>query len=49
MLNLKIVSAFDVVAERKQIDFEKVATNVNKVQYEIVLRNDKTCRSGGGE
>jgi hypothetical protein len=41
VLNLKIGTAFDVVAERKQIDFEKVATNVYEVEYEIVLRNHK--------
>jgi hypothetical protein len=42
VLNLKIGHAFDVVAERKQIDFEKVASNVYEVEYEIVLRNHKT-------
>ena len=40
-LNLKIGNAFDVVAERKQIDFQKVATNVYEVEYEIALRNHK--------
>ncbi len=41
-LNLKIGHAFDVVAERKQIDFEKISTNVYEMEYEIVLRNHKT-------
>jgi hypothetical protein len=41
-LNLKIGNAFDVVAERKQIDFEKIAVNVFEVEYEITLRNHKT-------
>ena len=41
-LNLKIGNAFDVVAERKQIDFEKIASNVYEVEYEVVLRNHKT-------
>jgi hypothetical protein len=41
MLNLKIGSAFDVVSERKQIDFEKISSNVYEVEYEIVLRNHK--------
>ena len=41
-LNLKIGNAFDVVAERKQIDFEKIATNVYEMEYEVVLRNHKT-------
>ena len=35
-LNLKIGNAFDVVAERKQIDFEKIASNVYEVEYELV-------------
>jgi hypothetical protein len=41
-LNIKIGNAFDVVAERKQIDFEKVAASVYEVEYEVVLRNHKT-------
>jgi hypothetical protein len=40
-LNLKIGHAFDVIAERKQIDFEKIAANVYEVDYEVVLRNHK--------
>jgi hypothetical protein len=42
MLNLKIGNAFDVVAERKQVDFEKIASNVYEVEYEVTLRNHKT-------
>ena len=41
-LNLKIGNAFDVVAERKQIDFERIAVNVFEVEYEITLGNHKT-------
>jgi hypothetical protein len=41
VLNLRIGRAFDVVAERKQTDFEKVAANVYEVEYEVVLRNHK--------
>jgi hypothetical protein len=41
-INLKIGNAFDVVSERKQIDFEKIAGNVYEVEHEIVLRNYKT-------
>ena len=41
VLNLRIGRAFDVVAERKQTDFEKIATNVYEVEYEVVLRNHK--------
>jgi hypothetical protein len=41
-LKLKIGNAFDVVAERKQVDFQRVASNVFDVEYEVVLRNHKT-------
>ena len=41
-LNLKIGNAFDVVGERKQTDFEKIARNVYEIEYEITLRNHKT-------
>jgi hypothetical protein len=41
MLNLKIGNAFDVVAERNQVDFEKLAPNVYEVEFEITLRNHK--------
>ena len=41
MLNLKIGSAFDIVSERKQTDFEKIASNVYEVEHEVVLRNHK--------
>ena len=42
MLNLKIGNAFDVVSERKQVDFEKISSNVYEVEYEIVVRNHKS-------
>ena len=41
-LNLKIGNAFDVIAERKQMDFQKIATNVYEFEYEITVRNHKT-------
>jgi hypothetical protein len=41
VLNLKIGNAFDVVSERKQIDFQKVSSNVYDVEYEITVRNHK--------
>jgi len=41
-LNLKIGNAFDVVAERKQTDFQKIASSVYEVEYEVTLRNHKT-------
>ena len=40
-LNVKIGNAFDVICERKQIDFQKIATNVYEFEYEITLRNHK--------
>ena len=42
-LHVKIGSAFDVVCERNQTDFEKVAGNVYEVEYEVTLRNHKTA------
>jgi hypothetical protein len=45
-LNLKIGDAFDVVAERKQTDFQKIASNVYEVEYEITLRNHKATAIG---
>ena len=41
-LNLKIGNAFDVVCERKQKDFDKIADNVYELEYEITLRNHKS-------
>ena len=41
-LNVKIGNAFDVVCERNQVDYEKIATNVYELEYEITLRNHKT-------
>ena len=41
-VNLKIGNAFDVVCERKQIDFQKIAGSTYEVEYEITLRNHKT-------
>ena len=42
MLNLKIGNAFDVVSERKQVDFERISSNVYEMEYEVVIRNHKT-------
>src|SRR5688572_12833140 len=42
-LDLKIGSAFDVVAERKQTDFQKIASNVYEMEFEVALRNHKTA------
>jgi hypothetical protein len=45
-LNIKIGNAFDVVAERRQIDFEKVAASVYEVEYEVTVRNHKSAPVG---
>jgi hypothetical protein len=34
-------NAFDVVCERKQTDFKKLASNLYEMEYEITLRNHK--------
>jgi len=41
-LNLKIGNAFDVVCERNQIDFQKIAASTYEVEYEVTLRNHKS-------
>jgi hypothetical protein len=41
-LNLKIGNAFDVVCQRNQTDWEKIAASTYEVEYEITLRNHKT-------
>lgn len=41
-INLKIGNAFDVVCERRQTDFEKIASGIYEVEFEITLRNHKT-------
>jgi hypothetical protein len=43
LLNHRIGNAFDVVSERKQIDFERIASNVYEVEHEVVLRNHKSA------
>jgi hypothetical protein len=40
-INLKIGNAFDVVCERKQTDFQKIAGSTYEVEYEVTLRNHK--------
>ena len=42
-LRLKIGNAFDVVCERNQVDFEKIAVSTYEVEYEITLRNHKSA------
>jgi hypothetical protein len=42
-INLKIGNAFDVVCERKQVDFQKIAASTYEVEYEITIRNHKAA------
>jgi hypothetical protein len=41
-INVKIGNAFDVVCERKQTDFRKIASHIYESEYEITLRNHKS-------
>ena len=45
-LNLKIGNAFDVVAERNQVDFLKVGGSTYEVEFEITVRNHKATPIG---
>src|SRR4029079_1363650 len=40
-VTIKIGTAFDVICERKQTDFERIADNVYEMAFEIRLRNHK--------
>src|SRR5580698_8510187 len=40
-VTIHIGNAFDVIAERKQTDFKKIANNVYEMEFEITLRNHK--------
>jgi hypothetical protein len=40
-ITVKIGNAFDIVAERKQTDFKKIADRLWEMEYEITLRNHK--------
>jgi hypothetical protein len=40
-VTVHIGNAFDIVAERKQTDFKKIANNVYEMEFEITLRNHK--------
>ncbi len=40
-LNIHIGSAFDVVCERKQIDYKKLGGSLYEMEFEITLRNHK--------
>ncbi|MBI2492887.1 MAG: DUF4139 domain-containing protein, partial [Candidatus Rokubacteria bacterium] len=40
-VKIKMGEAFDVVGERKQTDFRKLASHLYEVEWEISLRNHK--------
>jgi hypothetical protein len=40
-LKVHVGDAFDVVCERKETDYKKIATNVIELEYQITLRNHK--------
>jgi hypothetical protein len=40
-ITVHIGNAFDIVAEHKQTDFKKIASNVYEMEFEITLRNHK--------
>jgi len=40
-VTVKIGNAFDVIAERKQTDFKKLAANLYEMEFTITLRNHK--------
>jgi hypothetical protein len=40
-VSIHVGDAFDVVAERKQIDWKQVADRVHEMQYQITIRNHK--------
>jgi len=40
-LRIHVGDAFDVVCERKQVDYKKLGPNLYEMEYQIVLRNHK--------
>jgi hypothetical protein len=41
-VDLKIGNAFDIICERNQVDFERIADSVYEAEFAITLRNHKT-------
>jgi hypothetical protein len=41
LLRIYVGNAFDVVCERKQMDYKKLANNLFEMEYQITLRNHK--------
>ena len=40
-IRLRLGTAFDLVAERRQTHYEKIASNIHEAEFEITLRNHK--------
>lgn len=40
-LKIHVGDAFDVVCERKQMDYKKISSNVAEMEYQVTLRNHK--------
>ncbi|GMW00159.1 MAG: hypothetical protein AMXMBFR84_12970 [Candidatus Hydrogenedentota bacterium] len=40
-VRLKMGNAFDVVGERRQLDYRAIASNVHQSEYEVIIRNHK--------
>jgi hypothetical protein len=40
-VKIYVGNAFDVVCERKQLDYKKIASNQSEMEYQIALRNHK--------
>jgi hypothetical protein len=40
-LRIHVGNAFDVVCERKQMDYKKLSNNLSEMEYQITLRNHK--------
>lgn len=38
-LNLKIGTAFDIIAERRQTDFQKISGSTYEIEHQVVIRN----------
>lgn len=41
-LRIHVGDAFDVICERKQMDYKKIASNLYEMEYQITLRNHKS-------
>jgi hypothetical protein len=40
-VRIHVGNAFDIVCERKQLDYKKIANNVFEIEYQITIRNHK--------